>query len=628
MFSEIHIETRFSESISMKPSVKHISFFVFLVWSFPALHSETSPLASDSLYLEIVYPTNKDTIRSERIRYAGSVNSGAEVTVQGDETTVYASGAFVGLVELEGGWNAIAFEARMTNSTVRDTVWIFRERMAYQEIPTAVDMSRIKPAGSVYIFPGDELEVEFWGSPGGIASFSIDDIADNLRMREISPQTTGEGAGLYRGSVRIPDLDNHRSVPVRFRLKGKDGRTAKFDSPGLVRVLPANLEIFGITSDSVNIVRREMDGRIWLQLPPKIKMKITGVFNGYKKVELAPGVTGYIESSSLKALRVDQPYPKVEIGEVSVVEFGEWVQIQFPLTEKVPFEIRQYLNPQTLEVVFYHIRNGLPGIRNRQLGEVIQSLEWQQDENDVVSVRVHLNQSQQWGFWGNYLGSQFWLNIRKRPSLSEPALGGIRITLDPGHGGAGEGAISPTGLTEKNINLSLAKKVARSLQLAGANVSMTRSQDSTVTLESRVAFARKNRAHIFVSLHHNSIAPDKDPLRPKGAAVYYYTPQSQEVAGFVYRNLLGLNLAPFGLRSSDYFVTRQTDMLAFLIEGAFLTHPEDELLLLDDAFLDKMAQAISDGIREFVLSTKSAPIHSSPNSFDTGRPAGSGASVR
>jgi len=613
----------------MKCNFKRICSLIFLVGSLPGLQSYARPFVSDSLDLEIVFPTNRDTLYFKQIRYAGSVNPEARIEVQGKETRVYASGAFVGMVELEDGWNAIAFEARIAESTARDTVWIFREGMAaYEEIPTAVDMSRIKPAGNVYIFPGDELQVEFWGSPGGVATFSIENIAEHVSMREMPPQINEDRAGLYRGSVTIPDVEDHLPVPVRFRLKGKNGRSVKFESPGQVRVLPPNLEIYGITSDSLNIVRQEMDGRIWLQLPARVKMKIAGVFNGYKKVELAPGVTGYIDSGSLKALPLGRPSPKAKIREVSVVEFGEWVQIQFPLTEKVPFEIRQLLNPQALEVTFYHAQEGPSGIRNQQFGEVIQSLDWQEEAGDFVKVRISLNQPQQWGFWGSYLGNQFWLNIRKAPNLSRSTLEGLRITLDPGHGGEFEGAVSSTGLTEKAINLRLGKKVARNLQRAGANVSMTRSQDSTVTLEERVVFARKNNAHIFVSLHHNSIAPDKDPLRPSGTSVYYHTPQSRELAGVVYRKLLDLKLSPFGLRSSDYFVARQTDMLALLIEGAFLTHPEDEMRLLDDAFLDKMAQAIADGIREFVLSTKSDSVHSSPDTFGIGHPAGPGAPLR
>lgn len=597
-------------NLTQNLSMMRISSLIFLLC---LSTGDASAFVSDSLDLAIVFPANNDTLHFERIRYAGSVNPAARVSVQGEDTKVYASGAFAGTVELEDGWNAIAFAARIADRVAHDTVWIFREKgAAYEETPTAVDRSRIKPGGNVYLFPGDQLEVEFRGSPGGVASFSIEDIADNVGMRA----EYEEGQGVYRGSVTLPAIEEHRPVPVRFRLKGMDGRSVKFESPGRVRVLPAELELFGITSDSVNIVRREIEGRIWLELPARVKMKIVGVLNGHKKVELAPNVTGYIDAGSLKTLPVGRPVPKAEIGEIAVVEFGEWVQIQFPLTERVPFVIRQFPDPQKLEVVFYHTAQAPARIQNQRLAAGIQSLDWQQEEDDVVRVQIYLNQSQQWGFWGSYLGDQLWLNIRKTPSLSDSTLEGLRITLDPGHGGEHEGALGPTGLTEKAVNLRLAKKAAQYLELFGASVSMTRSQDSTVTLASRVAFARKNHAHILVSLHHNSIAGDKDPLRPKGTTVYYHTPQSQEIAGFVYRKLVDLNLAPFGLRRSDYFVARQTDMLAFLIEGAFLTHPEDELLLLDEVFLDKMARAIADGIREFIMSWKARAARVAPHTFD------------
>ena len=52
-------------------------------------------------------------------------------------------------------------------------------------------------------------------------------------------------------------------------------------------------------------------------------------------------------------------------------------------------------------------------------------------------------------------------------------------------------------------------------------------------------------------------------------------------------------------------MTRQTDLISLIVEAAFMTHPEDEMLLLDDEFLDKLAAAVVAGINDFVA--KQAP---------------------
>ena len=176
----------------------------------------------------------------------------------------------------------------------------------------------------------------------------------------------------------------------------------------------------------------------------------------------------------------------------------------------------------------------------------------------------------------------------------------IIITIDPGHGGEFEGAVSATGLFEKEVNLRYAAKVTDLLRAEGAAVSMTRTQDTTLTLQTRIDAARAVNSHIFISLHNNSIGASTNPLRPRGASTYYTVPQSQEVAKDIYHRLLELGLKPFGRVSSTYYVTRQTDLISLIVEAAFMTHPEDELLLLDDEFLDKLAAAVVAGIKDFV----------------------------
>jgi len=76
------------------------------------------------------------------------------------------------------------------------------------------------------------------------------------------------------------------------------------------------------------------------------------------------------------------------------------------------------------------------------------------------------------------------------------------IMLDPGHGGALNGLISPTGLKEKDITLNLAKKTARKLE-ARYNVLMTRSNDINISAEERISIANQKKAALFISIHLN-----------------------------------------------------------------------------------------------------------------------------
>ena len=98
---------------------------------------------------------------------------------------------------------------------------------------------------------------------------------------------------------------------------------------------------------------------------------------------------------------------------------------------------------------------------------------------------------------------------RRRPGLQPRATSRkeeerreFRIVLDPGHGGTDNGLRAPSGETEKNLALRIAEALRSHLEYElGARVVLTRSGDSTVTLENRTSLANQYEADLFVSLH-------------------------------------------------------------------------------------------------------------------------------
>lgn len=120
----------------------------------------------------------------------------------------------------------------------------------------------------------------------------------------------------------------------------------------------------------------------------------------------------------------------------------------------------------------------------------------------------------------------------KRPipsakGAAPPTVGIRKIVLDPGHGGKDPGAIGVGGIAEKDIVLSVAKKLAKKLRKEmGVQVVLTRSDDRFVPLEDRTAIANAEDADLFISLHtnasHNSDA--------KGLETYYLDNTNDEAA--------------------------------------------------------------------------------------------------
>lgn len=121
---------------------------------------------------------------------------------------------------------------------------------------------------------------------------------------------------------------------------------------------------------------------------------------------------------------------------------------------------------------------------------------------------------------------------KSRESQSLPRSNPIRkrlrkIVLDPGHGGRDPGAIGMSGLAEKDVVLSIAKKLANKLRKEmGVKVILTRNDDSFLHLEDRTAIANAEGADLFISLHTNA----SSNRRLSGVETYYLNATDDEAA--------------------------------------------------------------------------------------------------
>jgi N-acetylmuramoyl-L-alanine amidase len=212
-----------------------------------------------------------------------------------------------------------------------------------------------------------------------------------------------------------------------------------------------------------------------------------------------------------------------------------------------------------------------------------------------------------------------------------------RIVIDPGHGGHDFGTIGPGGLLEKDIVLSLARSLQKKLQeKLGAEVFLTRDDDTFIPLEDRTAFANQHKADLFISLHANSsrihsisgvetyyldfakndaqreIAArenattvnnvrDLEDLIKKIAQADKST-ESRELASIIQKNLYAgaRQVLPLtqnrGVRSAPFIVLIGANMPSILAEVAFISNPKDERLLGKEATRQNLINALFAGI--------------------------------
>ena len=189
----------------------------------------------------------------------------------------------------------------------------------------------------------------------------------------------------------------------------------------------------------------------------------------------------------------------------------------------------------------------------------------------------------------------------------------IKIVLDAGHGGIDggcEGSLPES--VESKLNLLIVKELEKQLSDKGFSVFLTRENDGGLydttepgfklrDLKKRVEITKKISPDLFISVHLNKYA---SALR-RGAQVFFKIDDknSKNLATKIQNSL---NLLPESKRmydplKGDYFVLNELNCPSVIIECGFLSNPEEEKLLLQKSYRQKLAKAITDGIIRYLI---------------------------
>ncbi|MFA5535752.1 MAG: N-acetylmuramoyl-L-alanine amidase [Bacillota bacterium] len=178
----------------------------------------------------------------------------------------------------------------------------------------------------------------------------------------------------------------------------------------------------------------------------------------------------------------------------------------------------------------------------------------------------------------------------------------FKVGIDPGHGGSDPGAIGPTGLQEKDINMSVGLLVARLLQEQGLAIVLTRDKDEQVTLADRSSRLNLARVDLVISIHVNS------SLNHQANYVANFILASggdaERAARLLQEELMTVTgwpkpAAPHGVIEKNLHMLRETKAPAVLLEMGFISNPLQEAQLKEPDFQILLATAIVRGISQY-----------------------------
>jgi N-acetylmuramoyl-L-alanine amidase len=192
------------------------------------------------------------------------------------------------------------------------------------------------------------------------------------------------------------------------------------------------------------------------------------------------------------------------------------------------------------------------------------------------------------------------LDLRRPPEIDRAhPLAGRRIVVDPGHPPAG--ATGPTGLREAEANLLVARALRELLVAERAEVVLTRENDTSLDLTSRVRMADSLDADLLVSIHNNALPDGVNPFTNNGSSVFYNHSQSEPLARAIQEAFIRhLPVRGLGEARADLAMVRPTWMPAVLTEGLFMMLPDQEAALREAEGRQRYAAALRDGIQAFL----------------------------
>ena len=563
--------------------------------------------------LTIIVP-ERDTleIRAERVRLAGHTEPGNRVRLNGSPLRVYSTGAFIAMIDLQVGKNQVKIVASGTNGQQTNKILSITRLPDIKSLPSTpvqIAPTLCLPEDNCDLTYDQTLLLRFLGTPGGKAWFSIPGVADKCVMTE-QPVEESEGLrGVYTGVYQPASGHEFSSQKVVFFLD-VSGRRVQYNSPGSVSLMPDQWPRVAETTNELTALRvglgqARLGGAELGYLPRGVRLELAGKRGEHYRVRLSNSKIAWVAQDDIRLLPLGTWVPRSLLGSATVDGAKDYDEVAFSLSERLPFLIDSIADSGEILLELAGATSNLTWITNTLKAKEVKAVSWHQREENLLQVRIALRNPYVWGVSAMYPDGTNTLTVRIKhaPSFAQaPAssLKGLVVAIDPGHGGRSRGALGSTGLEEKTVTLQASWKLKELLEARGASTVMTRSRDTASDLSDRVQKALDAQADFFISLHANSIGLTSDASLIRGTSTYFKYPFYRELSQVLYRNLLTLGLEPFGnIGSFNFHPLKRTEIPSTLIEIAFMSHPEDEKLLMQEQFQRKVAVAITDGLEAF-----------------------------
>ena len=532
--------------------------------------------------LSVVQPRNEPVVTAPGFNIFGSSDPDKGLYMNGRALTNRSEEGFFSIfVDLSLGENIFVFSQEGQEDVTR-IIYRQEEIPEPYEVMERASLLNAFPKGTEYVSAGDTVIFEVSAPIGASVTVNFNDEVLILIPEHKTPNSDSGQiyATIFRVLYKIPvhkSSDNIIDLGAPLYTMEFDGQQKELRGAN-IRLINENAPFYAtVIVDAAWTFAgpRLTGGSNWLLLRGQ-RAAVRAISGGGDWVKIDTGM--WIERQNV-SLRMESDLIS------NVLSNGRYVHEEF--RDSIVWEAAQY--PAVRAVyggnilrVYFAMQSDVPYIDFA--GAEKGSLFFYEKRNGIYNgapyyafiIRDGVNIE---GFYTSFGNGEFALNIRRRRTLTEGDLPlyGFKFVIDPGHGGRDPGALGPMGtdLAEKDINLINATNLARELELLGAAVRLTRTQDVFLTLMERVEISRAAKPDMFISIHADSTVETTDATNIHGISFWYRNPNSKPLAEHLISELHGIN--PMTTRhtranQANFFVCRPVWTPSVIVEASFMNN--------------------------------------------------------
>ena len=525
--------------------------------------------------------------------------------MNGVEVKVWPTGAFSTEVNLKLGDTSYQMIATDRRGFVITQKIFYSYQLPVKEkeiITNSVEYLRIEPQGDLLVKPGDRLKLTIKTISGAVVK-----LENGFELIEVPVKDTNSLKGIYKGEFVVKEKDDlftTTKTKLKVIIKTKDNQQIEATAKSTFALMPEQPLILQTKGKLpyllLGLGEDRLGGTKLGYLDSLIKLYAVSKVGDKYCVQLSKNRQAYIEEQHVYEIQNGSFTPASLTNSMRVWGDSAFDYVSLILYNKLPYQSFQEINPSKITVDVFGATSNSNWVTQMSTVKEIKNVYYNQLEEDVFRITIELNHQQHWGHTIYYNGNNLVIRVKRQPQ--KLALSNLVIGVDAGHGGTNKGAFGLTGIMEKDMTLLIAKELQQALEAEGATVIMTRTKDTTYDNHDRFTFFKEKNPDLLLSIHLNSAA---DPIRIKGVSTYYKYIGYRSLTQTILSQMLNMGLKEFGnIGNFNFILNGLTEFPNVLVETLFISNPEDETNVLNEAYRKQMADKIVLGIKDWLENCK------------------------